>query len=111
MVKQFDEIKNLVWQYIENLTRQLRVERVILFGSYAEGRANEHSDIDLAIISPDVTSDNSIEYLQLLTRAIPRKIDIDIEPLIFSTHEYDTASPVEFLGDIKKNGKVLFELN
>lgn len=111
MVKQFDEIKNIVWQYVENLTRHLRVDRVILYGSYAEGRANEHSDIDLAIISPDVNSDNLIDYLQLLTRAIPRKIDIDIEPLVFSTHDYDTASPVELLGDIKKNGKILFEQN
>ncbi len=111
MVKQFDEIKNIVWQYVENLTRHLRVDRVILYGSYAEGRANEHSDIDLAIISPDVNGDNFIDYLQLLTRAIPRKIDIDIEPLIFSTHDYEAASPVEFLGDIKKNGKILFEQN
>jgi len=62
----------------------------------------------LAIFSPDVNGDNLIEYLQLSTRAIPRKIDIDIEPLIFSTDEYKTASTVEFLGDIKKKGKNTF---
>jgi hypothetical protein len=38
-------------------------------------------------------------------------MDVDIEPLVFSTHEYDTASPVEFLGDIKMKGKILFEQN
>ncbi|MBN2092718.1 nucleotidyltransferase domain-containing protein [candidate division KSB1 bacterium] len=111
MVKQFDEISKIVLQYVENLKKSLRIEKVILYGSYAEGRANENSDIDLAIISPDVNSNNLIEYLQLSTRAIPRKIDIDIEPLIFSTDEYNTASSVEFLGDIKKNGKILFDQN
>jgi len=111
MVRQYDEIKKIVLQYIENLKKQIHIERVILYGSYAENRANEHSDIDLAIISPDVNDDNLIEYLQLLTRSIPRKIDIDIEPLIFSTEEYASATPVEFLGNIKKNGEILFEQN
>ncbi|MDW7679389.1 MAG: nucleotidyltransferase domain-containing protein [bacterium] len=111
MVKQFDEIKEIIDQYIENLKRQISVERVILYGSYADGCANEYSDIDLAIISPDVNNDNFIDYLQLATRAIPRKIDIDIEPLVFSTHEYETASSVELLGVIKKNGKIIFEQN
>ena len=111
MAKQFDETKNIVFQYIENVKKQIRIDRVILYGSYAEGRANEHSDIDLAIISPDVNSDNFIDYLQLVTRAIPRKTEVEIEPLVFSVREYETASPVEFLGDIKKNGKVIFEQN
>ena len=109
MVKGIDEITALVFQYIENLKGRLRIEKVILFGSYAEGRANEHSDIDLAIISPDVNGDNLIACLQLLTRAIPRHIDIDIEPLAFSTHEYDSALPVEMLGDIKRRGKVIYD--
>lgn len=109
MVKGINEIKALVFQYVENLKGKLRIEKVILFGSYAEGRANEHSDIDLAIISPDVNSDNLIACLQLLTRAIPRHIDIDIEPLAFSTHEYDSALPVELLGEIRHRGKVIYD--
>ncbi|NOZ61889.1 MAG: nucleotidyltransferase domain-containing protein [Calditrichaeota bacterium] len=111
MVKKFADIKEIIFQYIENLQKQIRVERVILYGSYAEGRANEHSDIDLAIISPDINDENLIDYLQIITRAIPRKINIDIEPLIFSIEEYETASPLEFLGDIKKHGEILFEQN
>ena len=65
--------------------------------------------LDLAIISTDVNGDNLIACLQLLTRAIPRHIDIDIEPLAFSTHEYDSAIPVEMLGDIKCRGKVIYD--
>ena len=108
MAKEFDEVKKIISLYIENLKKKLRIEKVILYGSYANGEANEHSDIDLAIISPDVNEDNFIEYLQLLSRSIPRKIDIDIESLVFSTHEFETASPLGFLGDIKKNGKLIY---
>ena len=111
MVKKFDEIEKIVSQYIENLKKQIRIERVILYGSYAEGNANEYSDVDLAIISPDVTDENFIEYLQMITRLIPRRIKVEIEPLIFSSDEYENVSPLEFLGEIKKKGKVLFEQN
>ena len=111
MVKQFDDIKNIVMQYIEQVKTQMQVDRVILYGSYAQDHANEQSDVDIAIISPDVNGDNFIDYLQLATRAIPRKIDIEIEPLVFSVSEYNVASPLELLGSIKKNGKILFERN
>lgn len=109
MVEQFDDIRAIVFQYLENLKDKIRVEKVILFGSYAEGKANKYSDIDLAIISPDVNSDNFIECLQLLTRSIPRHIGIDIEPLAFSTDEFENASPFHFLSEIKKHGIIIFE--
>ena len=109
MVKKFDEITKLVNRYIANLKGQLQIDKVILFGSYAEGKAVEDSDIDLAIISPDVTDDNLIECLQLVTRAIPRHFDIALEPLVFSDQQYNTASDIEFLGEIKKNGKLIYQ--
>jgi predicted nucleotidyltransferase len=31
----------------------IRIERAVLFGSYATGKVHEWSDIDLAIVSPD----------------------------------------------------------
>ncbi|MDZ7262182.1 MAG: nucleotidyltransferase domain-containing protein [candidate division KSB1 bacterium] len=98
MVKRIDEIKELVAQYLGKLW----VEKVILFGSYVEGTANEHSDIDLAIISPDGNDDNLIQCLQLLTRTIPRHLDVNLEPLAFSTYQYNTTSPLEFLGEVKR---------
>ena len=109
MVKKFDEIAELVNRYIANLKGQLQIDKVILFGSYAEGKAVENSDVDLAIISPDVTDDNLIEYLQLATRAIPRHVDIDLEPLVFSDQQYNEASDIEFLGEIKKKGKLIYQ--
>lgn len=42
------ELKRTVGQIVECF----QPERVILFGSYAEGRANRHSDVDLLVVMP-----------------------------------------------------------
>ena len=39
---------------VERLARNPHVERVILFGSRARGDARERSDIDLAVVAPDI---------------------------------------------------------
>jgi len=41
------EIKAIV----EPIVRNTKVEKIVLFGSYANGNANERSDIDLCLIS------------------------------------------------------------
>ncbi len=36
---------------IKEFKKKAKVEKVILFGSYATGKANRHSDIDLILVS------------------------------------------------------------
>lgn len=43
----------IINHYLDRLSREIRIDGVLLFGSYAWGKPNKHSDIDLAIISPD----------------------------------------------------------
>jgi predicted nucleotidyltransferase len=38
--------------YLEILVERFAPERLILFGSYAYGRPNEHSDVDLLVVMP-----------------------------------------------------------
>jgi uncharacterized protein len=38
--------------YLKVLVEQFHPEQVILFGSYAYGNPNEHSDVDLLVIKP-----------------------------------------------------------
>lgn len=38
--------------YLKVLVEQFHPEQVILFGSYAYGAPNEHSDVDLLVIKP-----------------------------------------------------------
>ena len=39
--------------YIESLQKGIHLEKVILYGSYAQGHPHPESDLDLAVISPD----------------------------------------------------------
>jgi predicted nucleotidyltransferase len=57
MVKEkysLSEIKKIIKNLAKILTtNRIAVEKIILYGSYAKGNPRTHSDIDLAIISPD----------------------------------------------------------
>ena len=83
-------------------------QRVILFGSYARGDANEGSDLDLLVVESEV-ADKSAEYLRL-HRAIGA-IGVGVDVLICSLDEFDRRSQVP--GTIpywaKKEGKLLYD--
>lgn len=65
--------------------------RVILFGSYARGTANEDSDLDLMVIEKG-EPDKAAEYL-LLRRAIGG-IGVGVDVLIYSEEEALSRSQV-----------------
>jgi predicted nucleotidyltransferase len=54
-----------------------RIESVYLFGSYARGKANEHSDLDLRIVGGNIQSLYDIAALRLdLEEALGREVDV-----------------------------------
>ncbi len=53
----------------------IRVERVLLYGSFASGEAREGSDIDLIVISDNWTKYNHRERLELLGIAAARILE------------------------------------
>jgi predicted nucleotidyltransferase len=40
----------------------ITVDKIVLYGSYAKGTPQPHSDIDLAVISPDFKGKKIMEY-------------------------------------------------
>ncbi|WP_084318548.1 nucleotidyltransferase family protein [Deferrisoma camini] len=60
--------------------RRLWFERAVLFGSYAQGRAHETSDVDVGLILERL--DARVDYLNLLTDLyeIAGAVDPRIEP-------------------------------
>ena len=102
------KIEKIVKRYIEAVkTKNITIEKVILFGSYADNRADEWSDIDIAIISPDFGKDKYLnECLKL--REIKREINLLISPEPYSLEEYHNAQKGDFLYDeIIKKGKLI----
>lgn len=103
MVKTRGQVESIIKAYIKEVRKVYRVEKVILFGSYANGMASEFSDIDVAIVSPDFHGKPEMEILQKLSR-IAMKIDTSLEVLAFTPEDIDSPDPLSFSYQVKKRG-------
>jgi len=65
--------------------------RVMLFGSYARGDADEGSDLDLLVIEHDLP-DKAAEYLKLHRAVGPMGVGVDV--LVISSEEFERRSQV-----------------
>ena len=78
----------------------ITVESTCLFGSHAVNRAGWCSDIDLAVVSPDFSSDRFDERLRLMK--VSTEIDTRIEPLPCYINDFQDTDPL--VNEIKKQG-------
>ena len=99
-----DRLDKIIAGFASRLAREIPVEEVILFGSYAHENAKEHSDIDLAIISDWFNDKTRIENMQYLSR-VAANYDTLIEALPFTTEEYKNLDKRTFLASIVKSGR------
>ncbi len=79
------EIEQIAKSYAELLKKEMNVDSVYLFGSYVKGNYTEDSDIDIAVITKDFTTDLVDETLKMMK--IRRKIDNRIEPHPFRVND------------------------
>ncbi|MFH1829963.1 MAG: nucleotidyltransferase domain-containing protein [Pseudomonadota bacterium] len=101
-------IKEIVDRFASLLAKEIHLQEIILFGSYASGRAHKDSDIDLAVVSPDFGQRNEMEEMTyLLKRA--HEIDLDIEAHPFNPRELKSPHKSSFAYEILRNGKVMYK--
>ena len=84
--------------------------RVILFGSYARGTADEGSDLDLMVVEREL-ADKAGEYLRLreaLGRVAP---GVGVDLLLYPLAEFERRSqvPGTILFEARVEGKVLHD--
>ena len=104
MPKTRQKIKEVVQRYKQSLAKLgIHVERVILYGSYANGRPREDSDIDLIVVSEDFKNLNLRERLEVLGVAAVRIMQ-PIEAQGYTLREIKRPSPLSFLADILTTG-------
>jgi len=86
-------------RYADTVSLFYKVEKVIMFGSYANGTQKKDSDIDLAIVlnSIDDKFETQVELLKLRTDE-----DLLIEPHPFDISDFTSSNPVA--SEILKNG-------
>ena len=83
-------------------------QKIYLFGSYADGTENQHSDIDLLIIhDTDVPAHKRGQMIRKLFRGMQMPLDV----VMYTPEEekkWEQAS-LSFLSIIKKHGTLIYE--
>ena len=100
--------KEIVRQAIDYLRQKIEVRRAILFGSHARGEADEWSDIDLAVISPNFAQMSHQEVMDLLVE-VALSVDPSIEIRPYTPKDLKDARSINFLGHILTEGRVVYE--
>ncbi len=105
----FPPVAETLPQAIERIVSALKPEKIILFGSYAEGNPTHDSDIDLLVI----TDGNSKEKYRAISMLLyPRQFPVDI--IVKTPNEVEEAlkggkDNSFFIREIIKKGKVLYD--
>jgi uncharacterized protein len=91
----------------ERIGREFHPQRVILFGSHAQGTAREDSDVDLLVIMP-FRGRSFAKSIEVLAKVQPR---FPVDLLVRTPQEVRRriAMGDYFIQDIVETGKVLYE--
>ena len=57
-----DEVMSIVQRFLQECAKRHDVKRAYLFGSFARGTAEEHSDIDLAVIAGSLRQSDDVFF-------------------------------------------------
>lgn len=103
--QQIDEIVRI-------LVNECQPEKIILFGSYAQGTANEDSDLDLAIVKKtDLPPHKRSTEFRKALRSEGRRWLFGMDILVYTPEEIEAyrSSPYSFVHEIFSTGKTLYE--
>ncbi len=94
-------------EYANEVVRQFQPERIILFGSYAEGKATADSDVDLFVEMNHTQS--SLQQALVIRKAIKRTFPLDL--VVKNPREIQQRLRQNdfFLKTIMNDGQVLYE--
>lgn len=102
--------KKIIDHYIKGIEKKIQIDGIFLFGSFAYGKPTKHSDVDLAVISPDFNKKeykNRLQWLSRMRDDITYQIAMDVvgyTPKEFSDIEKHSA----IMAHAKKHGRWLY---
>ena len=106
MLKTNASVNQIAKETADFLSGYIKIDRLILFGSYLYGTPREDSDIDIAVISQDFEHMSILEKIGLLSK-VAVAVDSRLEVIGFSKNDFLNPQPASLLDLIKQKGKTL----
>lgn len=99
-----EKARKLVEEYAQIVVKNMIVNKIILFGSYARGDYRKDSDIDVAVVVPKSSISNDILDDMARLFKLRRNVSTDIEPVLLIDEEDRSG----FLESISSYGEVVY---
>lgn len=105
-----NQIETVIKTYLAALSKKIKVERAILFGSAVGGKLGRDNDIDLLVLSPSFANMRTDKRFDLLytSRTDPLTQSVPMDIFGLTPQEYRQASLLSIVGEIKETGKEIF---
>jgi uncharacterized protein len=99
--------RRLIRKLCDQIVRDFKPKRVILFGSHAYGSPSEHSDVDLLVVLPfrGRATDKAIQ----IRRRLPPYVPLDLIVRTPRELKQRLALGDFFLREVIQRGQVLYE--
>lgn len=105
------DIKRILKEVIEKIVNYYKPQKIVLYGSYAYGKPDENSDIDLFIVKN--TSKSRMERFKEVKKILwnVNNKGIPILPVIFTEDELFQSKKNKnvLISEIITSGKILYE--
>ena len=93
---------------VDLLREAANPRKIILFGSYATGEADDGSDVDLLVVE-DQVGDIMAEMVRLRRAISPLRIPADVIVVSEAHYKYWSDTPGNLMFEVAMDGKVLYE--
>ena len=97
-------------ELVNKIVSEYSPEKIVLFGSYAEGNADVDSDLDLLVIKESILSRTG-RIVDLKSRLLKYKIMFPIDLLVYTNKELkdENFGKFSFIANVLRTGRVLYE--
>ncbi|MDR1087767.1 MAG: nucleotidyltransferase domain-containing protein [Coriobacteriales bacterium] len=103
MAADFESIRHVARRYADDVRRVMPVDKVVLFGSYANGSATMQSDVDICFFLDNFGGKRRIDILKELLGLTHGYREAYFEPAVFPTSEIQRGNP--FVEEILRTGR------
>jgi predicted nucleotidyltransferase len=107
MAVDYETARRIINQYVSDVKAVMPIDKVYLYGSYANGTARWDSDVDLCFFSDSFTVENTMQIIGRLFK-LKRRYNKDscLEPNAFPLSELSNDNP--FVKEILRTGTEIF---